>query len=264
MNLINKLVSLAACALIYFGSNALSAATIHDVYDNYFSPHPPGYIAGTSTINDFDAASFLSAHTAIPNAITNGFFTDRPVIPGTSVTYTLLGSKLPTASITPFISGTVSFFNSNYDSWKPPFRNDSSPPIGAPVVSPYISHSYSLDNLLTSPYTLQVFQFIHSNEFDFYSFGLWNDSFSPYFSSWQFFEVNITDPGYEHVAAYFYSTWNGDFYDPQQLPEGQFWDLFLDMAIPIEQAAVPEPHVYLLMGSLLVAAYMLARRRVRA
>jgi hypothetical protein len=108
-----------------------------------------------------------------------------------------------------------------------------------------------------------------------------NPDGSVQFLEYPFDDIQFYDFGYlnalasaDKIPGYFMlgviST-NPDLYTADAQGSSDVYDLYAtesDLTFVVELAAapttVPEPHVYLLIGSLLVAAYMLARRRVRA
>jgi len=262
MNTITKLFSAVACAVIFLGCSVISAVDLHSVYDSYYF----GGYTPSSSINQFDTDTFRGTHTA---TWTVSSFSALPTMNSQSVIFTLLGARSgnndPYVVTEPCVNGAYVYLYGTFPN--PPssaivfFRYAIE---GFPLAVPYTSVGAPLASLVGATYTLEIKPTVAivgggSADFPFL------DSLDLYIPStdWKFYEINVVDSGYKHIAASFRSYWDGIPSAPLGTSDS-FFDVFFDIAIPMEQGpSVPEPQVYLLIGSMLALAYVLGRKKAK-
>jgi len=286
MNTINKLFCCVLSLLFCLGLHILSADVLHDFYDGYYTGSP-------ITIQDFDTMTFRTDKSGLPHpTIENGDFSAFPVVPGKSVIFTLLGAKArpdlitTSMSLAPLEVAGPPAVIPPYADWAYGQLNFTDGSISSTILNrgfernvPYCQVPLATDSSVEMTYSLEILVDVFtesypSEEFPYeYRFGFydaWYTTPTPPLTTWTFYDVPINDPGYRHIAASFLSYWDGIYrghdFEGSEIawPMDSFFDVFFDIAIPTPVTAVPEPHIYVLLGSLLALAYVVGRKKAKA
>jgi len=252
-----KLFSFLAGVLVCLSCNAFAATVltgpIYDFYKQYFVPADP------PSNQNFDTMGFRTAQSS--HLVYNGFggadwfLKQVPKVSGTPKV-TFIGGKVNEYGSIPYV---VMVYNSplNY--------TDDDLVVSGPEPSSFETMIFTPSSAVANPYRLDIagwlnykIGYLTGTSFD----TLWGwdnvdqrvkdaTDFSFYDVTQDIMNMGGNQDGYRHIAVSLMSH--------AGTTEANFFDVFFDLAIP----PVPEPHVYVLIGSMLALAYVLGRKKAK-
>jgi len=245
--------------MILCGINMMSAFTLQEAYNQsagFYYTNPASPLRFQFQTATFET-NYLSHKLVAPISSPTGPFTNIPGVAGKSPIFTFLGASRAVLPLTPaHVQSATASINSGTQTV---FYSLSG------VQTPF--QATEIPYWIVSPYTLDVRALVKSTQLTPILTVLWNDSAPP---NWDVFDMNfaydasfpyakpITDLGFRHYAVTLQVAMG---YNGSRNP----CDLVFDIAIPVEipPPSVPEPHVYVLIGSLLVLAYVVGRKKAK-